>query len=171
MNLQQHIQQLQARLDQLNPRERLLVTWGGALTALVLLWSLGLDPAIQTLKNAPAEQQALQDKAAQVMRAATELEALRGARSRVVVRDSELEPRLAQLLVDQALQQQSTLRRTEEGELRIEFTEAPAAGVLAWLNKAESISSLTLLETDLKKVAAATLTGHVVFLPKAGNTP
>ncbi|MCQ8897634.1 type II secretion system protein M [Limnobacter humi] len=171
MKLQQAMEQVRARLDQLNPRERRLVTWGSALTGAVLLWTVGLDPAIQTLKSAPGQQQALQAKAAEVMRAASELEALRGARSRVVVRDSELEPRLAQLLVDQTLQQQTTLRRTEEGELRIEFTEAPAAAVLAWLSKAESIASLTLLEAELNKVAAATLTGHVVFLPKAGNAP
>lgn len=42
--------------NQRNPRERILLTLGSALVGLAALWSLGLSPAIQTWREAPARQ-------------------------------------------------------------------------------------------------------------------
>lgn len=170
MNIQQAIAKAQTQLDQLNPRERKLVGWGGLFAALAITWFVLIEPAWLTIQNAPANQQALAEKAAQVMRAADELEALRGARSRVQVREEDLEGRLAQLLVETGVQQQTTLRRTEEGEFRLDFTEAPAVGFLAWMAKVDGISSLTVHRMEMEKVAAGSLTGYVALLPKGGPT-
>lgn len=166
MNIQSTWNKVQAQLDQLNPRERKLLTWGGGFSALAVVWFVLIEPAWVTIQQGPATQQALLDKAAQVMRAADELEALRGTRSRVQVREEDLEGRLAQLLVDNGIQQQTTLRRTEEGEFRLDFAEAPAVGFLAWLAKVDAISSLNMHRLEMEKAKAGSLTGYVVLLPK-----
>ncbi|HEX4918993.1 MAG TPA: type II secretion system protein GspM, partial [Limnobacter sp.] len=135
---------LRDRLDQLNPRERKLVTWGGGVACLLVLWLVLLEPAWLTVQQAPANQAALVDKAAQVMRAAHELEALRGTRSRVVVRNEDLDTRISQMLAERGIAEQANMRRTEEGELRIEFKQVAVSGLLTWLSQVESISSVKL---------------------------
>lgn len=155
----------QAQLDQLNSRERKLVTYGGALAAILIGWFVLIEPALLTVQQGPANQAALVDKAGQVMRAAQELEALRGARSRVVVPESDLQSRLQQLLDEQGIAEQATLVRTEEGDIRVEFNNVSASGFLAWTARAEAISSLTLNIAEVEKVEAGVLKGYVTLLP------
>ena len=163
----------QSRLDQLNTRERKLVTYGGALAAALITWFVLIEPAMVTVQQAPANQAALVDKAGQVMRAAQDLEALRGARSRVVVPESDLQARLQQLLDEQGIAEQGSLIRTEEGDIRVEFNKVSASGFLAWMARAEAISSLTLNLAEIEKVEAGVLNGYITLLPanqgKAGN--
>ncbi len=105
------------------------------------------------------------------MRAAQDLEALRGARSRVVVPESDLQARLQQLLEEQGIAEQATLVRTEEGDIRVEFDNVPASGFLAWMARAEAISSITLNQAEVEKVQAGVLKGYVTLLPASqGNT-
>ncbi|HEX4880681.1 MAG TPA: type II secretion system protein GspM, partial [Limnobacter sp.] len=158
---------LRDRLDQLNPRERKMVTWGGAIAAALVLWLVLLEPAIVTIRQAPANQAALVDKAAQVMRAAQDLDALRGTRSRVVVRDEDLNARLAQMLSEQGIAEQAEVRRTEEGELLVEFKQVAVSGLLAWLSQVEGISSVSLVQSELTKQEAGIVSGYVTLLPKA----
>jgi general secretion pathway protein M len=165
MKLNPLINKLQAQLDQLNSRERKLVTYGGALAAALITWFVLIEPAMLTVQQAPATQAALVDKAAQVMRAAQDLEALRSARSRVVVPESDLQARLQQLLEEQGIADQGALVRTEEGDIRIEFTDVSASGFLAWLARAESISSLTLNMAEIEKKEAGVLSGYITLLP------
>lgn len=161
----------QAQLDQLNSRERKLVTYGGALAAVLIAWFVLIEPALLTIQQGPANQAALVDKAGQVMRAAQDLEALRGARSRVVVPESDLQARLQQLLEEQGIGEQATLVRTEEGDIRVEFDNVPASGFLAWMARAEAISSITLNQAEVEKVQAGVLKGYVTLLPASqGNT-
>ena len=161
------LNQIQAQLDQLNTRERKLVTYGGALAAALVTWFVLIEPAWVTVQQAPATQAALADKAGQVMRAAQDLEALRGARSRVVVPESDLQARLQQLLEEQGINEQAMLTRTEEGDIRVEFTKVSASGFLAWLVRAESISSLTLNLSEVEKAEAGLLNGYVTLLPNS----
>lgn len=161
----QLLNRAQAQLDQLNTRERKLVTYGGALAAVLITWFVLIEPAMVTVQQAPANQAALVDKAGQVMRAAQDLEALRGARSRVVVPESDLQARLQDLLDEQGIAEQGTLVRTEEGDIRIDFANVSASGFLAWLARAESISSLTLNLAEVEKVEAGVLNGYVTLLP------
>ena len=161
----------QAQLDQLNSRERKLVTYGGALAAVLIAWFVLIEPALLTIQQGPTNQAALVDKAGQVMRAAQDLEALRGARSRVVVPESDLQARLQQLLEEQGIAEQATLVRTEEGDIRVEFDNVPASGFLAWMARAEAISSITLNQAEVEKVQAGVLKGYVPLLPASqGNT-
>ena len=161
------LNRIQTQLDQLNTRERKLVTYGGALAAALVTWFVLIEPAWVTVQQAPATQVALVDKAAQVMRAAQDLEALRGARSRVVVPDSDLQARLQQLLDEQGINEQALLTRTEEGDIRVEFTKVSASGFLAWLARAESISSLNLNLAEIEKAEAGVLNGYVTLLPNS----
>lgn len=165
MKLNLQMNKVQAQLDQLNTRERKLVTYGGALAAVLITWFVLIEPALVTVQQAPATQAALVDKAAQVMRAAQDLEALRGARSRVVVPESDLQARLQQLLEEQGIAEQGVVVRTEEGDIRIEFTDVSASGFLAWLARAESISSLSLNMAEVEKKEAGILNGYVTLLP------
>ena len=105
------------------------------------------------------------------MRAAQDLEALRGARSRVVVPESDLQARLQQLLEEQGISEQATLVRTEEGDIRVEFNNVSASGFLAWMARAEAISSIHLNLAEIEKVEAGVLKGYVTLLPvNPGNT-
>ena len=158
-------QRLNSRLDQLNARERALVTYGGALAAVLIPWFVLIEPAWQTVQQAPSNQAALVDKAGQVMRAAQDLEALRGARSRVAVPDTDLQKRLEELLVEQGIAERSTLIRTEEGDIRVEFAQVSASGFLAWLVRAEAISSLKANVGEIEKGQAGELSGYLSFVP------
>lgn len=165
------VNKVQNQLDQLNSRERKLVTHGGALAAVLIAWFVLIEPALLTVQQAPANQAALVDKAGQVMRAAQDLEALRGARSRVVVPESDLQARLQQLLEEQGIAEQANLVRTEEGDIRVEFNNVSASGFLAWVARAEAISSLTLNMAEVEKVEAGVVKGYVTLLPGTqGNT-
>ena len=147
------------------------MTYGGALAAVLIAWFVLIEPALLTIQQGPANQAALVDKAGQVMRAAQDLEALRGARSRVVVPESDLQARLQQLLEEQGIAEQATLVRTEEGDIRVEFDNVPASGFLAWMARAEAISSITLNQAEVEKVQAGVLKGYVTLLPASqGNT-
>jgi len=158
-------QKLNSQLDQLNARERMLVTYGGALAGVLITWFVFIEPAWQTVQQAPGAQAALVDKAGQVMRAAQDLEALRGARSRVVVPESDLQARLQQLLDEQGIAEQAALVRTEEGDIRVEFNNVSASGFLAWMARAEAISSINLNLAEVEKVEAGVLKGYVTLLP------
>jgi len=158
-------QKLNSQLDQLNARERMLVTYGGALAGVLITWFVFIEPAWQTVQQAPGAQAALVDKAGQVMRAAQDLEALRGARSRVVVPDTDLQQRLEALLIEQGIAERSTLIRTEEGDIRVEFAQVSASGFLAWLVRAEAISSLKANVGEIEKGQAGELSGYLSFVP------
>ncbi|WP_334119035.1 type II secretion system protein GspM [Limnobacter sp.] len=165
------VNKLQNRLDQLNTRERKLVTHGGSLAAVLIAWFVLIEPALLTVQQAPANQAALVDKAGQVMRAAQDLEALRGARSRVVVPESDLQARLQQLLDEQGITEQANLVRTEEGDIRVEFNNVSASGFLAWVARAEAISSLTLNMAEVEKVEAGVVKGYATLLPGTQGNP
>lgn len=164
------LNKMQNQLDQLNARERKLVTYGGALAAVLVTWFVLIEPAWLTVQQAPAAQAALVDKAGQVMRAAQDLEALRGARSRVVVPESDLQARLQQLIEEQGINEQAALTRTEEGDIRVEFSNVSASGFLAWVARAESISSLTLNLAEVEKAEAGLLNGYVTLLPNPAGS-
>jgi general secretion pathway protein M len=171
MNSKDFLNRVQSPLDQLNSRERKLVTYGGMLAAVLISWFVLIEPALLTVQQGPANQAALVDKAGQVMRAVQDLEALRGARSRVVVPENDLQPRLQQLLEEQGIGEQATLIRTEEGDIRVEFSNVSASGFLAWLANAEAISSMSLNTAEIEKVQAGVLKGYVTLLPvNQGNT-
>lgn len=170
MKYTEFLTKAQNQLDQLNTRERKLVTWGGTVAMVLIGWFVLIEPAMVTIQQAPANQAALVDKAGQVMRAALDLEALRGARSRVVVPESDLQARLQQLLDEQGIAEQAGLIRTEEGDIRVEFKQVPATGFLSWMSRVEAISSLQLNLAEVEKVEAGVLSGYVTLLPSPSGS-
>lgn len=170
MNRLAAIQWIKQRLDELSQRERNLVIWGSLVLGLAIAWSVLIQPALQTIQTAPDEQAALADKAAKVLRAAAELQQLRGARSQVRIPAGDVQPRLQQMLSEHGLKDTAQLQRTEEGFYEVTFDKAPAAGVLAWLDAVEGISTLTPVKGEVEKNEAAIVSGSLMFASK-GDTP
>jgi type II secretory pathway component PulM len=167
MRLRFVISSLLARFDQLNTRERKLVTYGGILATLLITWFVLIEPAMMIVQQAPAKQSALIDHVAKVMRAAEDLDVLRGSRSRFLVAEGNLQTRLQQLLEEQGIAEQAKLFRTEEGDIRVEFTGVSASGFLAWLAVTESIPSVSLNQAEMSKVDVGILSGSVTLLSNA----
>ena len=76
---QQALAAWQARWKQLGSRERLLVVAAAAVLALALLWWVGLQPAWQTLRTAPARLDALDAQTLTMRRLADQARDLRQA--------------------------------------------------------------------------------------------
>lgn len=175
MNARKQLASLQDKLDQLSPRERKLLTYGGGLCALAFTWLVLIEPALLTIQRAPANQEALVSKAGQVMRAAQELDTLKSARSRVVVPEDNLQDRIGQLLAENGIAETAALQRTEEGDLRVEFSQTSASAVLAWMAQIDGISSVDVHQVEIEKTEAGLLSGYLVLLPnqtaRAGNAP
>lgn len=102
---------LRERWAALAERERLLVMLAGALIGLALLWLVGLQPALRTLRSAPQEQAALDQQAQTMQRLAAEARTLRAA------------PPLAPGLAGQALQG-ATERLGASGRLTLQGDRA-----------------------------------------------
>lgn len=170
MNRLAAIQWIRQRLDELNQRERTLVIGGTVVLGLALVWSILIQPALQTIQTAPDEQAALTDKAAKVLRAAADLQQLRGARSQVRLTAGDIQPRLQQMLAEHGLKDTASLQRTEEGYYEVKFDKSPAAGVLAWLNDVQAIATLTPVKGEIEKNEAAIVSGSLMFAGK-GETP
>lgn len=162
-------QKVQGRLDELNPRERKLVGYGALLTGLILCWWVLIDPAMRTLEGSAARLEALAQKAGAVERAAQDLQALQGARSRVQVQPAELNTRLARLLADEGLKDSTTLTRSEEGMLRLDLNSAPAGAVLKWLAQAEALSGVKTAEMKVQKQDAGVVSGYILFATPVGS--
>lgn len=168
MNL---IPTLKSKLDQLNERERRLVTWGAGFVGLCVLWFALIDPAIDVLSKADQQKSELVNKVAQVKRAALELNALQGTRSKVVLKEEETLPRLTSLLSEGGLAATSSVSRSESGAIEVSLKQAPVAGLLQWLVQAESLSNLVLEDAQLVKEEAGLVSGSIVFnLNASGNT-
>lgn len=161
--------QLQSKLDELNPRERKLVSYGGGLSALIIVWFVLVDPAVTTLTGSDQRIQALVQKAGAVERAAQNLEALRGARSRVQVQSSELDTRLKRILTDEGITTGAKVERTEEGMIKVSLQQAPAGAFLKWLAQAETLSGLKTSELKLQKTDAGVVSGELTFSTQASG--
>ena len=170
MNIQTLRQAVYAQLDQLNPRERKLVGYCAAVVLLTITGLVLIEPAWRTLEHGPANQSALVSKAAQVMRAADELEALRSVRSRVQVKESDIQARLTQLLTETGIEQHAKLQRTEDGVLHVHFDSVSASAFLAWLAKTQAIASLRILRMEMEKISAVLLKGQVALQIQTGST-
>lgn len=163
MNAKQLLTTLHTQLDQLNPRERRGVLSALAVLVLALVWTVLLEPAWQTIQQGPSKQQALLDKANQVFRAADELDAMRQVQSRVHLKPANARTRLAELLQEKGIAEHGKVTQVDEQHLRVTFEKVNAAGFLAWLAGAESISTIAVQNLHMQKQAASVLEGEVTF--------
>ncbi len=161
----QIVNKIFAQLDQLSSRERKLVAMGATVVALLMVWFGLIEPALLTLKQAPANQAALLEKAALVMRAGQELDTLRGTRSRLAdkLEERDIAIDLQQLLVKQGIADQASVVRTGAGEFQVQLHQVPALGFLAWLSQVESVLNLTVHKADVEKIEAGVLGGSLTL--------
>lgn len=76
-NLQARLEPLLGRWRALSPRDRMLAGVGLAVVVLYAAWSLGLQPALRTLKQAPAQIAALDSQLQAMQRLAAEAASLK----------------------------------------------------------------------------------------------
>ena len=127
------------------PRERQAVAVVGAVIVLFLIWSLLVQPALRTVREAPAQLDRLDAQAQQMQRVATESTALRGA------------PRVGPTQAQQALRA-ATDRLGDRGKLLLQgdratltLTNATPEALRAWLNEARSGARARPLEAQLQR--------------------
>ncbi len=120
---------LAARWAALAPRERRLVAIAAAVVGVALLWALAIQPALRTLRTAPAAQAALYAQWQSMQREAAEAQQLRAA------------PPLAAGLAVQALQG-ATARMGTSGRLSLQgeravltLTDASPVAITQWLTE------------------------------------
>ncbi|MDX1668692.1 MAG: type II secretion system protein GspM [Limnobacter sp.] len=157
------IKLVQAKLDQLNPRERKLVTWGVTFLGLCAVWFVLIDPALQTLNGAEERRAQLVEKTARVKRAAMDLQDLQGTRSRVILKADDALSQLRTLLQENQLGGSAEIGRNETGAVEVTFQEASVVQWLRWLTQTEGLSNLTLLEAQISKGQAGVVSGSLVF--------
>lgn len=152
---------IQSRLDELNPRERKLVTWGGATAAIMIGWFVLIDPAMTNLQGSANRIEELSRKTASVQRAALDLNELKGSRSRINVGKEDVLPRLQTLANQEGLGSSVTLKRLEDGLIELQAEQASVAGILQWLAQAEGLSNINIGQINLTKGEAGLVSGSI----------
>lgn len=144
-------ERLRASWNRLEPRERRLVGFAAAVVGLALLWLLALAPALATLRNAPAQQQALQAETARMQALRSEAEAVKAL------------PRLGHEEARRALEAATRQRLDRAGQLSITgdraqlvLNDAAAQDLADWLVDARANAHATVLEARLTRAGAAT---------------
>ena len=161
--LRQALQPLQAQWQVMGARERRLVLLAGAALALLLLWSLALQPALRTLRQAPAQLAQLDAQLQQMQRLAAEARELRA--QPVVPAGQAL----------QALQAASE-RLGAAGRLSITGERAvltlnglEAAALQAWLDEVRGAARARVVEASLQRGPRGY--GGSITLSLAGAAP
>ena len=126
-------------------RERQAVAVVGAVIVLFLIWSLLVQPALRTLREAPAQLDRLDAQTQQMQRIAAESTGLRGA------------PRVGPVQAAQALRA-ATDRLGDRGKLLIQgdratltLINATPEALRAWLNEARSGARARPVEAQLQR--------------------
>lgn len=144
------LQALQARWQQLAPREQALVLAAAALAAAALLWWLALAPAWQTLRSAPARHAELDAQLQHMLRLQAEARQLQ-AQPRASAGDAtaQLRASLAQRLGAQA-------QMSVAGDRATVLLKGAAPDALAqWLAQVRSNARAVPLEVRLSRSTAA----------------
>lgn len=143
-------------------RERRLVAVAAVVVGVALLWSVALGPAIRTLREAPAQRQALQTQLLQMQKLAAESKELRGL------------PAIAPSQATQALQAATTrlgdkAKLTPQGERSVlTLNGVPSDALRAWLAEARSGARARPVDAQLSRGAEG-LSGTITVA--VGGTP
>lgn len=157
--LQAQLAPLQQRWQALAPRERLGATLGLGLLLVFLVWSVAVQPALKTLRTAPAQQATLDAQLAQMQRLATEAAELRAL------------PPVDPMQADAALQSATerlgaTARLQRSGErVNITFTGVEPAAMMAWLAEVRAAARVRVVEAQLSRVGNGYSGSLVLTLP------
>lgn len=140
---------LQARWATLAPREQLLLRLAAVLVGAGLLWSIGIAPALRTLRNAPAQHQTLN----------TQWQTMQSLQAQA--RALQAQPRISQTQAVQALQ--STLPALGSGaqlqlggqQATLTLKQVPADALAAWLVQARTQARLQPTQARLTRSPGA----------------
>ena len=137
--------QLAARWDALAPRERRLVAAAALCVALALLWWVMLQPALRTLREAPARIGTLDQQLAQMQRLAAESRALASA-------PTVSATQAARSLEAAAARLGSAARLQMQGErATLTLTELPGEALWALLTEVRSAARARPVEAQLTR--------------------
>jgi general secretion pathway protein M len=146
----------------LAPRERRLVAWGAALLGLLLLWLLAVQPAIGTLRSAPAEHDRLDSQLQGMQRLAAEVAGLRATPPVSADQATAALKAATDRLGEQA-------RLTLQGDRAVLTLNGVGSGPLRdWLAEARSGARARPVEATLSRGASG-FSGTVVL--SFGNSP
>jgi general secretion pathway protein M len=163
--LRQQLAPLQQRWQALAPRERLGATLGLGLLLLFLLWTVGVQPALKTLRTAPVQQATLDAQFAQMQRLAAEAGELRAL------------PPVDPAQTDAALQSATArlgaaARLQRSGErLSVTFTSVEPAAMMAWLAEVRAAARVRVVEAQLGRTGSGYSGNLVLTLPPPAPTP
>ena len=143
-------------------RERRLVAWAGALLGLFLVWLVAVQPALQTLRSAPAEHDRLDLQLQSMQRLAAEVTSLRGTPPVSAEQAAAALKAATERLDDKA-------RLTLQGERAVLTLNGLGSGALRdWLAEARSGARARPVEASLTRSANG-FTGTLVL--SLGNAP
>lgn len=141
---------LQARWRQLAPRERLGVSLALWLLALALLWWVGLSPALQTLRQAATQRQALEQQ----------LQLLQGLQAQA--QQLQAQPRMSGSDAQRALEASVKLKLGTSAQLSVAGERAtltlkntPADALAQWLAQARANAHALPLEARLNRASTS----------------
>jgi general secretion pathway protein M len=159
--LRQSLAPLQQRWQALAPREQLGATLGLGLLLVFVVWSFAVQPALKTLRTAPAQQAVLDAQLAQMQRLAAEAAELRAL------------PPVDAAQADAALQSATqrlgaAARLQRSGErLTVAFTSVEPAALMAWLAEVRAAARVRVVEAQLGRTGNGYSGNLVLTLPAA----
>jgi general secretion pathway protein M len=163
--LRQQLAPLQQRWQALAPRERLGATVGLGLLLVFVVWSVGVQPALKTLRTAPAQQAALDAQLAQMRRLAAEATELRAL--------PPVEPAQADAALQSATQRLGAAARLQRSgdRLSVTFTAVEPAAMMAWLAEVRAAARVRVVEAQLGRAGNGYSGNLVLTLPAADPLP
>lgn len=136
-------QQLGARWRALAPRERRYLAWGVAVVLCVAVWMLAIQPALRTLREAPARLDQLDAQLQQMQRLAAESASLRAAPPVAPAQAAAALKSASERLGDKA----RLVLQGDRATLTLTGVASEALG--AWLQEARSTARARPLEVQL----------------------
>lgn len=171
--LQPLYEQAGAAWQRRSPREQKLVRTGGLLLVAALVWTVGVQPALERVRSAHAQLPALQAQASRLDAIILEAQALDRGRSGVLSAQ-ETEQALQASLHSAGLDGLSEFSRPDnaagaETQWRIDFSNAPAGRVVEWMSSLPFVAQVQTRRVDLARSNVdgrdrpGQLTGNVVL--------
>ena len=161
--LHQQLAPLQQRWQSLAPRERLGAMLGLGLLVVFLVWRVGVQPALKTLRTAPAQQAVLDAQWAQMQRLATEAVELRAL--------PPVDPAQADAALQAATARLGAAARLQRsGErLSVTFTSVEPAAMMGWLAEVRAAARARVVEAQLGRAGNGYSGNVVLTLPLPAN--
>jgi len=148
-------EQLRAAWQRRLPRERLFLSIGAGSAAAAILWTLGLQPALERIRNANQQLPVLQAQFSRLNTVVLEARALERGRSGIMSAD-ETHKAINAGLLGAGLDAQSKLRRLPDsppGDLRwhLDLDNAPAERVFEWMSSLPFAAQVQTVSVDLAR--------------------